>query len=182
VARRREIEDREAVIFYIQKKYAEQLRKVAMQRGMTLSGFMRTYVVQLLSQLSGSDPPADPPKPNPNRVLALEELKEFESSLDRLEEKVIQLEEKVRWQREGLNTRVEYEELERLRKEWHAKKRWLYSFSHFLDPQDVMPAVQRLIELKERMENAYKESQRLEEERWSRRREGGQGGYIIIRR
>jgi DNA repair exonuclease SbcCD ATPase subunit len=170
---------------YLLEEQKQRLELIAAQRGISVSEYLRALVAQHLAQLDGSEPPADPPaqeRPNPNRMLALEELREFESSLDRLEEDVSNLEEKVRWQREGLNARVEYEDLERLRKAWHAKKRWLYSFSHFLDPQDVMPAVQRLIRLKERMEKAYEESRRLEEERWSRRREGGQGGYVVIRR
>ncbi|MEM3549329.1 MAG: hypothetical protein QXJ23_10045 [Thermofilum sp.] len=42
------------------------------------------------------------------------------------------------------------------------KPRWLYSFYKSLDPQDVAPVVQRLVKLKERMENAYSEYLRLQ--------------------
>jgi hypothetical protein len=170
MARRREIEDREAVIFYIQKKYAEQLRKMAMQHGMTLSEFMRMHAIQLLNQLNNPDPPVDPPsqeKPDPVKDLARMELKELESGLDRLEDLVSNFEARVEQMASNPAIFVEYQEIERLRKEWHSKKKWLYSFSRFLDPEEIMPTVQRLIKLKERMENAWQKAVEIRKTRRS---------------
>jgi hypothetical protein len=170
MARRKEIEDREAVIFYIQKKYAEQLRKMAMRHGMTLSEFMRMHAIQLLNQLNNADPPVDPPgreKPDPVKDLARMELKELESGLDRLEDMVTSFEARVEQMTSNPAIFVEYQEIERLRKEWHSKKKWLYSFSRFLDPVEIMPAVQRLIKLKERMENAWQKAVEIRKTRRS---------------
>ncbi|MCI4408411.1 MAG: hypothetical protein JHC26_04920 [Thermofilum sp.] len=169
MARLKEIEDREAVIFYIQKQYAEQLRKLAMQHGMTLSEFMRIYVIQFLNQLNHAEQQANAPshiREDPTKPIHLLELKELEASLDTLEDKVIKLEQKVQLYVSlggyGQAPAVKYEEIEQLREMWHKKKRWFYSFYKSLDPQDVAPVVQRLVKLKERIENAYNEYLRLQ--------------------
>jgi hypothetical protein len=170
MARHKEIEDREAVIFYIPKSYAEQLRKIAMQHGMSVSEFMRTRVIEFLRQHDNKAGDiavqSNQKKDDPTKPIHLLELKELESSLDFLEDKVIKLEEKVQMYARlgayGQAPPVKYEEIEQLRKMWHEKKRWLYSFYRFLDPQDVAPVVQRIVKLKERMENAYSEFRRLQ--------------------
>jgi len=185
MARQKEIEDREAVIFYIQKQYAEQLRKIAMQRGMTLSEFMRIYVIQFLNQLNKAEQQADAPSKiheDPTKPIHLLELKELEASLDFLEDKVIKLEQKVQMYASlgayGQAPAVKYEEIEQLREMWRKKTRWLYSFYKSLDPQDVAPVVQRLVKLKERMENAYSEYLRLQRGRGIIRKDSARDDMI----
>ena len=174
MARHREIEDGTKLTIYIQKKYAEQLSKVAMQNGMSLSEYLRMVIIQHLAQLGktsqpnqqSNDPSQSQPHDDPTKPIHLLELKELESSLDFLEDKVIKLEEKVQMYARlgayGQAPAVKYEEIEQLRKMWHEKKRWFYSFYRYLDPQDVAPVVQRFVKLKERMENAYSEFRRLQ--------------------
>jgi len=170
MARHKEIEDGTKITIYVQKKYAEQLTKTAWQRGMTLSEYLRMLIAQHLSQLDNPDPPVDPPsqeKIDPVKDLARMELKELESGLDRLEDLVSNFEARVEQMASNPAVFVEYQEIERLRKEWHSKKKWLYSFSRFLDPGEIMPAVQRLIKLKERMENAWQKAVEIRKTRRS---------------
>jgi uncharacterized protein (DUF3084 family) len=172
MARHREIEDGTRLSIYIQKNYAEQLSRVAAQNGMSLSEYLRMVIAQHLAQLGKPSQPSQQSgapsqtREDPTKPIHLLELKELESSLDFLEDRVIKLEEKVQMYARlgsyGQAPAVKYEEIEQLRKMWHEKKRWFYSFYRFLDPQDVAPVVQRFVKLKERMENAYSEYRRLQ--------------------
>jgi hypothetical protein len=49
------------------------------------------------------------------------------------------------------------EELERLRKRWHAMVRWYFSFAPYLDPEDQERVARRLLNLKERIERIHEE-------------------------
>jgi hypothetical protein len=188
MARHREIEDGTRLTIYVQKKYAEQLSKVAMQNGMSLSEYLRMLIVQHLSQLGKPSQPeqqSGAPSQNredPTKPIHLLELKELEASLDALEDKVIKLEQKVQMYASlgayGQAPAVKYEEIEQLRKTWHEKKRWFYSFYKYLDPQDVAPVVQRLVKLKERMENAYGEYLRIQRNRGIIRKNGAGDSMI----
>jgi DNA repair exonuclease SbcCD ATPase subunit len=159
-----------------------------MQRGMSLSEYLRMLIVQHLSQLGKQSQPEHPsntPSTNndPTKPIHLLELKELEASLDVLEEKVIKLEQKVQMHASlgayGQAPAVKYEEIEQLRKTWHEKKRWFYSFYKYLDPQDVAPVVQRLVKLKERMENAYSEYLRLQRNRGTVRKNNVRDNMIV---
>jgi DNA repair exonuclease SbcCD ATPase subunit len=155
---------------YLLEEQKQQLERIATQKGMSLSEYLRMLIAQHLSQLNNPDPPVDPPsqeKIDPVRELARMELKELESGLDRLEDLVSNFETRVEQMASNPAVFVEYQEIERLRKEWHSKKKWLYSFSRFLDPGEIMPTVQRLIKLKERMENAWQKAVEIRKTRRS---------------
>ncbi|MEM0109641.1 MAG: hypothetical protein QXV17_02640 [Candidatus Micrarchaeaceae archaeon] len=155
---------------YLLEEQKQQLERIAAQKGMSLSEYLRMLIAQHLSQLNNPDPPVDPPsqeKPDPVKDLARMELKELESGLDRLEDLVSNFEARVEQMTSNPAIFVEYQEIERLRKEWHSKKKWLYSFSRFLDSEEIMPTVQRLIRLKERMENAWQKAVEIKKTRRS---------------
>jgi len=179
VARRREIEDGTKITFYIQKKYAEQLTKIAWQRGMSISEYLRMLVSQHLGQLNNTiqNPTQDPPvSQGSNSRTQLRdpvldrELKDFSNMIDELEGEVSmceykldQLQQSVMDLRRGFKVFLNYYELnnigdwiKRLNDKWYKYKRWYYSLKSKAGLEDVAQLGERFVKVKDEIDKMYK--------------------------
>jgi len=161
---------------YFDKNLYNEIQRLARQKGMSVSEYVRMIVIQHLKENSQTRDPVTPTSQVFNSGTQLRdpvldrELRDFSNMIDDLEGEVSmceykldQLQQNVMDLRRGFKVYLNYYELnnifdwiKRLNDKWYKYKRWYYSLKSRAGLEDVAQLGERFVKVKDEIDKMYK--------------------------
>jgi len=161
---------------YFDKQLYNEIQRLARQKGMSVSEYVRMIVTNHVKEINQSRDPVTTTIQGSNSGIQLRdpvldrELKDFSNMLDELEGeasmceyKLDQLQQSVMDLRRGFKVYLNYYELnnigdwiKRLNDKWYKYKRWYYSLKNKAGLEDVAQLGERFVKVKDEIDKMYK--------------------------
>ena len=157
---------------YFDKQLYNEIQRLARQKGMSVSEYVRMIVIQHLKESNQTRDPVTTTNPGTQlRDPVLDrELRDFANMLDELEGetsmceyKLDQLQQSLMNLRRGFKVYLNYYELnnigewiKRLNDKWYKYKRWYYSLKNKAGLNDVVTLGERFVKVKDEIDKMYK--------------------------
>jgi hypothetical protein len=161
---------------YFDKQLYNEIQRLARQKGMSVSEYVRMIVTNHVKEINKSKDPVTPTSQGFSSGSKLRdpvldrELRDFANMLDDLEGEVSmceykldQLQQSVMDLRRGFKVYLNYYELnnigdwiKRLNDKWYKYKRWYYSLKNKAGLEDVVQLGERFVKVKDEIDKMYK--------------------------
>jgi hypothetical protein len=162
--RPKKLSDGKIITLYLERAFYDAIRDRAKANGLSVSEYVRRVLMQTIPELSTSetsDPVPKDPEPDPIEEL---ELRDLETALDELQNRMqIWLERQrqymstLRYGSYSGNQPLTWDMVKRWSREWHNLKRWYYSIRDRAKGEQALGTVQsKLITVHDMIEEARK--------------------------